>query len=94
MNSPRILNVAVSVPLSREFDYLPAQDGPVIELEERASGNQLGIINGVFVPCMLNIVLTSAIVPYPSSVWRLMIILPRAMWCTWSGPSAWRHQRA
>ena len=28
MTSPRILKVAVSVPLSREFDYLPASEGP------------------------------------------------------------------
>lgn len=28
MISPRILKVAVSVPLSREFDYLPASEGP------------------------------------------------------------------
>ena len=28
MSSPLILNVAVSVPLSREFDYLPAAGGP------------------------------------------------------------------
>jgi primosomal protein N' (replication factor Y) len=28
VTSPRILKVAVSVPLSREFDYLPASEGP------------------------------------------------------------------
>ena len=29
MNSPCILKVAVNVPLSREFDYLPPERGPV-----------------------------------------------------------------
>ncbi len=31
MTSPRILKVAVSVPLSREFDYLPASAGPAAQ---------------------------------------------------------------
>jgi primosomal protein N' (replication factor Y) len=38
VSSPRILNVAVSVPLSREFDYLPAKDGP-----EPAAGSRVRV---------------------------------------------------
>lgn len=35
MTSPRILKVAVSVPLSREFDYLPAPEGPAARAGSR-----------------------------------------------------------
>ena len=51
MSSPRILNIAVSVPLSREFDYLPPSDGPDAVAGSRVLvpfGNrrQIGLVMG------------------------------------------------
>jgi len=51
VSSPRVLNVAVSVPLSREFDYLPATGGPAAVAGSRVlvpfgSRRQVGIVMG------------------------------------------------
>ena len=52
MNNPTVLKVAVNVPLSRAFDYLPAGDGPAAQTGSRVlvpfgSRRQTGVVTGL-----------------------------------------------